>query len=55
MKIGDDEYNKLESAFVISEYEKTKPKPNQMVGPYGWHAKKKQEFQDKLRAEGKLE
>lgn len=51
----DDEYYKLEEEFVVAEYKKTKPKPNQMVGKWGWHARKKREFKRMMIEQGRIE
>ena len=54
MKIGDAEYLKLRDAYMKEEYDKNPQKPNGMLGTMGWFSKKEREFQDKLRAEGKI-
>lgn len=55
MKIGDDEYMKVRSAFMKEEYDKEPQKPNGMYGHWGWFVKKERELQTLLREQGKLE
>ena len=55
MKIGDDEYKKLEDEFLKEQYKLQDPKPVGMMGHWGFHAVKKREFKDKMIKEGRVE
>lgn len=54
MKIGDDEYKKLLDAYMVEQFKLTKPKPNGMMGHWGWYAVKKREFNEMMIREGKV-
>jgi hypothetical protein len=50
--ISKAEYERREELFIREQYELTKPKPNGMLGHWGWHSVKKREFKEMMMKEG---
>lgn len=50
--ISQTRYEELEQIYIREQFEQDRPVPNQMIGQYGWMAKKKEEFQDIMIKEG---
>jgi hypothetical protein len=55
MKISDDEYKKLEDGYIKEQYKLQEPKPNGMMGHWGFYAVKKREFKEKMIKESRIE
>ena len=55
MKKGDPEYKRLLDEYMREQYQLTHPKPNGMMGNWGWYAVKKREFDESLTKDGRLE
>lgn len=54
MKIGDAEYKKLLDEFLKEQYKSLNPKPNGMMGHWGFQAVKTREFKEKMIKEGRV-
>lgn len=54
MKIDDDEYLKLLDEHLKEELRLQEPKPNGMLGHWGFHATKSREFKEKMIKEGRV-
>ena len=52
MKITYEDYSVFLREFISEQFKIDKPVPNQMVGQYGWMAKKKEEFKALMLSKG---
>ena len=50
--ISQSMYEQLEEEYIKEQYKLTNPKPNGMLGHWGWHAVKKREFKEIMEKEG---
>lgn len=50
--ISQSVYEQLEEIYISEHFKIEKPVPNQMIGEYGWHAKKKREFKEFMMEHG---
>lgn len=55
MKIGDDEYKRLLEEYIKEQYNLQDPKPNGMMGHWGFHAVKSREFKERMIKEGRVD
>jgi hypothetical protein len=50
--ISQSQYEQLEQLYITEQFRKDNPKPNQMVGEYGWYEKKRNDFKEIMKKEG---
>ena len=46
----DEKYKKALDEYLKEEYKKANPKPNGMMGHWGWYAMKTREFKEKWKS-----
>jgi hypothetical protein len=50
--ISQNQYEQLEELYIKEQFEQDRPVPNEMIGSYGWYAKKRSEFKEIMMKEG---